>query len=253
MERKGVNKMFYIYLTTNNINGKQYIGQHKGALDDNYLGSGLAITEAIKKYGKENFSKVILCECASREEADQKEKEMISQYNAVADPNFYNLQEGGTGGDGWRACQRWMEQHPEEAKQIYRENHTRLRKWWEEHPEAQEENNKKLIINSAKWRKEHPDKVQETMKKVNEAKEQWQREHPEEYQAQVARFIKAGSDANSQRIRCITTGEIFTSQSEAGRTYGIPQSNISKVLKGERRSAGKHPQTGEKLFWEIVK
>ena len=30
----------YIYLTTNLINGKKYIGKHFGAIDDSYLGSG---------------------------------------------------------------------------------------------------------------------------------------------------------------------------------------------------------------------
>ena len=33
-------KMFYVYLTTNLINDKKYIGQHYGELQDSYLGSG---------------------------------------------------------------------------------------------------------------------------------------------------------------------------------------------------------------------
>ena len=90
------------------------------------------------------------------------------------------------------------------------------------------------------------------MKIMNIKREEWQRAHPEERAAQVARFIKAGSEANSQKIRCITTGEIFPSQSEAARHYNIPQTNISKCLKGERKSAGKHPITGEKLRWERI-
>ena len=43
-------KMYYIYLTTNLINNKKYIGMHHGELNDDYLGSGNSITEAIKKY-----------------------------------------------------------------------------------------------------------------------------------------------------------------------------------------------------------
>lgn len=89
------------------------------------------------------------------------------------------------------------------------------------------------------------------MKKVNKAKEKWQKEHPEEHAAQVAAFIKAGSDANSQKVICLTTGEIFSSQSEAARQTGIPQANISKVLRGKRKSAGKHPVTGEKMLWRV--
>lgn len=44
----------YIYLTTNTINGKKYIGMCTRD-DDWYFGSGKLIKSAIKKYGKENF------------------------------------------------------------------------------------------------------------------------------------------------------------------------------------------------------
>lgn len=91
---------YYIYLTTNNINGKQYIGQHKGDPNDDYYGSGTTFTKALKKYGKENFSKKILCFCSTREEADQQEKYFIKKYDAVNNDNFYNNSEGGLGGDG---------------------------------------------------------------------------------------------------------------------------------------------------------
>lgn len=34
------NRIYYIYCTTNNINGMKYIGKHYGHLDDSYFGSG---------------------------------------------------------------------------------------------------------------------------------------------------------------------------------------------------------------------
>ena len=54
--------MYYtIYLIRNNINNKQYIGQHTTKdLNDNYMGSGKIIKQAFQKYGKENFTKTIL-------------------------------------------------------------------------------------------------------------------------------------------------------------------------------------------------
>ena len=87
-----------IYLTTNNTNGKKYVGMATKN-DPNYFGSGVLIKEALKKYGKANFSKRILVECESEEEMREAEEFFIEELNAVEDPFFYNLHEGGRGGD----------------------------------------------------------------------------------------------------------------------------------------------------------
>lgn len=92
----------FIYITTNHINNKKYIGQRfydENGRWKNYLGSGLHIKRAIKKYGKENFSKEILQECNSKEELDKAEIYWIDKYNAVESDNFYNIASGGQGGD----------------------------------------------------------------------------------------------------------------------------------------------------------
>ena len=88
---------YYVYITTNKINGMKYIGQHSGEIDDNYLGSGVKLKNAIKKYGKENFFKEILYIASSEKELNEKEKEFISKYNAVNDSEFYNIAPGGEG------------------------------------------------------------------------------------------------------------------------------------------------------------
>jgi hypothetical protein len=44
---------YFIYKTTNLLNGKYYIGMHvTNQIDDGYLGSGKYLNNAIKKYGK---------------------------------------------------------------------------------------------------------------------------------------------------------------------------------------------------------
>ena len=52
----------FVYITTNHVNGKRYIGQKKyDKRGDwkNYLGSGTSIKRAIETYGKSKFSKEI--------------------------------------------------------------------------------------------------------------------------------------------------------------------------------------------------
>lgn len=89
----------YIYLTTNTINNKQYIGQHKAeTFDKKYKGSGKVLTQAFKKYGKENFNCIILKECYSKEELDNEEIKYIKNFDCVNSNNFYNLKDGGSGG-----------------------------------------------------------------------------------------------------------------------------------------------------------
>jgi group I intron endonuclease len=88
----------YIYITTNLIDGKRYIGQRKFGKREPYFGSGKYLKNALKKYGIENFKKEILCECETKEELDVKEKYYIQQYNATKVNNFYNISPGGDGG-----------------------------------------------------------------------------------------------------------------------------------------------------------
>lgn len=91
--------MKYVYITTNLINNKKYIGQHSGEINDSYLGSGVHLLKAIKKYGKNNFKKEILEKCNSQEELDQAEKRWIKFFDAVNSEEFYNIAEGGKGGN----------------------------------------------------------------------------------------------------------------------------------------------------------
>lgn len=77
----------------------KYIGKHYGELDDTYLGSGKLLKQDILKYGKDNFTKSILHISKDDLENSEKEKQFIALYNAVSNPLFYNIHEGGSGGN----------------------------------------------------------------------------------------------------------------------------------------------------------
>ena len=85
-----------IYKIINLINGKFYIG--KSVKNKNgYFGSGKLIIAAIKKYGKENFIKVILEECSDIKHLSTREKYWIEKEDAIR--NGYNISTGGEGGN----------------------------------------------------------------------------------------------------------------------------------------------------------
>lgn len=85
-----------IYKTTNLKNGKFYIGKD-AKNKKSYLGSGVILKQAIKKYGKENFKKEIIEYCTDLKHLDEREQYWISFYSAIE--NGYNLTIGGTGGN----------------------------------------------------------------------------------------------------------------------------------------------------------
>lgn len=94
----------YIYETTNLINNKKYIGQHRSeTFDESYAGSGILLLKAIQKYGKENFSTRILQECESDSELNELEKYYIKLFDAVNSNEYYNIANGGEG----HACEPW--------------------------------------------------------------------------------------------------------------------------------------------------
>lgn len=96
-------KFNFVYVTTNLINGKQYVGDYSTNDIDSYksihyLGSGRPhFINALKKYGKENFKREILEFFPTKKEAYNAQEKYIKIYNTLT-PNGYNISpKGGYG------------------------------------------------------------------------------------------------------------------------------------------------------------
>lgn len=87
-----------IYKTTNIANGMWYIGKDEKN-NPNYLGSGVYLSRAIAKYGKDNFIKEIIDSADTSVELALLEAKYIEQYNATSDVMSYNIATGGVGGN----------------------------------------------------------------------------------------------------------------------------------------------------------
>ena len=87
----------YIYKTTNLVNGKIYIGLHaRPEFNPKYLGSGVLILRAVKKYGAHNFTVEQLLCALTVDALDTAEKAAIKEHREKYGRDMlYNLDDGG--------------------------------------------------------------------------------------------------------------------------------------------------------------
>ena len=108
----------FIYITTNMVNGKRYLGQKRiefGIDWHSYLGSGKALKTAIKLYGKENFSRNIVYFCYSEDELNQVEYDLSVFLDVVKSPDWYNMVLGGKGKSGYKMSEEQIEANRKKA------------------------------------------------------------------------------------------------------------------------------------------
>ncbi len=91
----------YVYEIRCVINNKFYIGQHKGAYNLDYYGSGLLIRRAFEKYGKDSFERPkIISTAEDKISLCTQEIYWIAEYRRrYGKENVYNIMIGGNGGD----------------------------------------------------------------------------------------------------------------------------------------------------------
>ena len=113
---------YQIYIHTNNINGKVYIGLTKQNPKVRWRnGKGYKknahFYAAIEKYGWENFSHDFLLRGLTKDQAKQAEKDLIKLYEATNPEKGYNKSEGGEIGPP--SCEKsieWARNHKKFGK-----------------------------------------------------------------------------------------------------------------------------------------
>lgn len=120
----------FVYLVTNNINGKRYVGQHSGnnleqywnhcvvhALNGNH-GKNRLLYRAIRKYKSESFSIRPLVIVGSKWEMDKYEIGMIAAWDLCNPEKGYNLAAGGQGTIGYKFSEESLRRMSEAHKGI---------------------------------------------------------------------------------------------------------------------------------------
>lgn len=92
---------YSLYIHTNKINGKKYIGITNQKPVSRRWSNGLGYKKsprffnAIIKYGWDNFYHQIIYENLTKEDAETLEKEYIKKYDTTSEQYGYNMQKGG--------------------------------------------------------------------------------------------------------------------------------------------------------------
>ena len=221
-------KLYYVYKHTF-PNGKVYIGITSQDLykrwrnGNGYKGCTL-MHKAIQKYGWENIKHEILFSGLTKQQAEQKEIELISYYNSTNKEFGYNIENGGN----------TIGTHAEQTKKKIADfNKGRVlpletrKKISEKHKgvftESQRENH---------WSKTG------TYKPVS-----GYYHHSTETKNKLKEFRNKNKDKYNKQVLQIDklTGQViatFESASLAGAELEIDRSCISKVCRGERATAG---------------
>lgn len=106
-------KYGYVYETRNLVNGKLYVGVRTGdKVVKAYLGGGMALQRAIKKYGRSAFQQTVIRWEESREALSNAEVETIAAYRDMFGlENVYNISQGWFremgGNRGWKQSPEW--------------------------------------------------------------------------------------------------------------------------------------------------
>jgi len=145
VKRKYMQRWGCVYRLTNTVNNKVYIGKtvnfkqrmcdHKGALHN----PAAPISQAIQKYGWENFTKEIIIEDVPEEDLENLENSYIEVEDTLV-PNGYNVQKKGGNVCFDKQWQKWRaygpkrkyiglyftEEKANEALKLYKETGERL-------------------------------------------------------------------------------------------------------------------------------
>lgn len=271
---------YCIYMHKNKVNGKVYIGQTNQKPEYRWGKNGKRYENcthffrAITKYGWDHFEHIILEENLTLEQANERESYWIAYYDSTNEENGYNIQSGGLSRNVANDTREKLSEHAKILWQseAHREQISQLMKEKWQDPAYIEK--QKIACQNRNW-----SLTDEGRQKISEARKLYIAEHgtptqgighSEEAKEKIRQsklgeknpmYGKTTSDYQKQRakecgskkIQCIETGEIFPSRKEAAEWAGLKTiSGISDYLAGRKKSAGKHPITGEKLHWQNI-
>ena len=209
-------------------NGKVYIGITSRAVHTRWRNGGNGYKKnkhfyaAIQKYGWENIKHEVLFEGLTKEQAEQKEIELIAEHKSNQREYGYNNATGGRTNSGYHISEERKKRISETLKKIYStQKNPKYGK-----PLSEETKHKLSIANLGKSPSEETRRKISKANKGKQRTEETKRRIREREQSKVNNILQV--DFNGTIIN------IFNSIQEASRITTVPANKICAVCKGKR-------------------
>lgn len=215
------NKKYCVYMHVNKINGKIYIGITRQTVEQRWKTNGKGYKKqcfykAIKKYGWNNFNHIILFDKLTKEEAESKEKELISYYKSNNSEFGYNIENGGLRGD--KTSETTINKRKKRIICV------ELNKEYESIQDASDE----LKVDRTT--------ISKCLNKENKTAKGFHFFTIENYDKDK----KYNLTSRKRKIICIETKEVFNSIEEAGKFFNISASGIQAQINGKQKSSSNY-------------
>ena len=248
-----INMKYTVYLRTNKVNGKQYVGQtndfkHRESQWRNLTTyySNAQLTNDRNKYGLENFEVEILAEVDTREDACELEVRYIKELNTLQ-PNGYNVATGGIKGFKYQE-----ERNKKISEAIKGENNYWYgKKFSAEHCQKISNSNRgqkrseefrRHMSEIAKWRSmpKHTDEWKKYMSEIMTGRKMSKESIEKTSKSKWKAVIQEDSEGNIKRYDCLK---------QCGE-YGYTKGKVSECCYFRYLREGNNEYKGSKWYWE---
>lgn len=187
-----------IYLWTNLVNGKKYVGQttcfHRRMKTYRYTYPNAYMEHAVKKHGVDNFDITILERDVPLDKLDEREQYWLDYYQSYDADKGYNICKVAGTTEGVTHTEEWCQKHSEWLKEKWATDED-YRKFW--HDKMSGENN-----------------------------------------YFYGKDFSGDKNGRAKSIICVEKNKIYTTIKEAAKENSTSRQNISHVLNGRQETAG---------------
>ena len=210
-----------IYLWTNLVNGKKYVGQttcfHRRMKTYRYTYPNAYMEHAVKKHGIDNFDITILERDVPLDKLDEREQYWLDYYQSYDTDKGYNICKIASTTEGVTHTEEWCQKHSEWLKEKWATDED-YRKFW--HDKMSGENNYFYGKHFS-----------------GELNPMYGKHHSQTTKDKISKM-------RGKSVRCVETGDVYTSITRAAQAIGVTRCVVSEALHKGYRAGGYH--------WEFV-